>query len=209
MLFDFDGVITNSMDLHYRAWQSVFTQFHVRINKLDFYKMEGIGISRVGETLAKKYNINLGFLPRLIREKRKYYKEIDNFQIYDHLIPFLNFLKVNNILMAVVTGGSLQRVQKNIKMHLDGYFSGIITPEKVKHTKPSPEPYLKGAESLGLSAGECLVIENAPLGIQSGKKAGMIVIAIQTTLPAKYLKQADYIVEDFIKARMLLEKLLN
>ena len=208
VLFDFDGVITKSMELHYLAWQRVFDQFDKKIDKLEFYKIEGSGIHNVGRSFIEKFHIDTNLLPGLIEKKRKYYNEIDKFQVYSNLIPVLDFLKLKNILMAIVTGGSFKRVQNSVKNHLDGYFTSIISPERVKQTKPSPEPYLKGAESLNLSPDQCLVIENAPLGIRSGKAAGMEVIAVQTTLPKKYLQQADYIVDNFIQVKILLEELI-
>ena len=60
--------------------------------------------------------------------------------------------------------------------------------------KPDPEPYLKGAELFGLSPAECLVIEDAPAGIQSAHAGGLKVIAITSTYPAEAVKHADAVV---------------
>jgi beta-phosphoglucomutase len=209
VLFDFDGVVVNSMEIHYQAWQYVLNRFRIKIDRTEFFKMEGSGIERVGKSLVDIYKIDPKLLPGLIDEKRKYYDKIDKFQIYDGLIPLLNFLKIKRIPMAVVTGGSFMRVQSLVNKHLSGYFSGIITPEAVNRTKPDPEPYLKAAEILRLSSDQCLVIENAPLGIRAAKAAKMTVIAIQTTLPENYLKEADYIVKNFSQIKDIINELLN
>ena len=62
--------------------------------------------------------------------------------------------------------------------------------------KPHPDPYLNAATKLGVLPQECLVIENAPLGIKSAKRAGIYCIAICSTLDKSYLSEADKIVEN-------------
>jgi sugar-phosphatase len=74
----------------------------------------------------------------------------------------------------------------------------IVTCDDIKHGKPDPEPYLKGAALLGIPAKDCVVVEDAPVGILAGKAAGARVIACRTTAPESELKQAgaDWIVDD-------------
>jgi sugar-phosphatase len=74
----------------------------------------------------------------------------------------------------------------------------MVTSTDVQHGKPDPEPYLKGAQMLGVPAAECLVIEDAPAGIRAGKAAGARVLALRTTASDAELQQAgaDWIVDD-------------
>lgn len=74
----------------------------------------------------------------------------------------------------------------------------LVTSTDVKHGKPDPEPYLKGAQLLGVPASECIVIEDAPAGIRAGKAAGARVLALRTTARDAELEQAgaDWIVDD-------------
>jgi mannitol-1-/sugar-/sorbitol-6-phosphatase len=74
----------------------------------------------------------------------------------------------------------------------------IVTSSDITRGKPDPEPYLKGARALSLSPSNCVVIEDAPAGIRSGKAAGAVVIALQTTESDELLRAAgaDYIVKD-------------
>jgi sugar-phosphatase len=85
--------------------------------------------------------------------------------------------------------------------------SGLPVPEKlvswddVKYGKPNPEPYMKGAEFLGVSPADCVVAEDAPAGIRAGKAAGARVIALRTTAEDEELvaSGADWIVDDLSK----------
>lgn len=70
----------------------------------------------------------------------------------------------------------------------------LVTADEVSNGKPHPEPYLKGAERLGFKPEECLVVEDAPAGIQAGQAAGMKVIGIASTYAAKFLQQADGVI---------------
>ena len=74
----------------------------------------------------------------------------------------------------------------------------LVTSTDVKHGKPDPEPYLKGAEFIGVPASDCIVIEDAPAGIRAGKAAGARVIALRTTATDAELHEAgsDWIVDD-------------
>ena len=71
----------------------------------------------------------------------------------------------------------------------------LITADDVTHGKPHPEPYLKGAEGLGFAPAQCLVIEDAPAGIESGRSGGMKVVGITSTYAAAKLAHADAIVK--------------
>jgi sugar-phosphatase len=81
----------------------------------------------------------------------------------------------------------------------------ILTSDDVTRGKPDPEPYLKGAALLGLPAGKCLVFEDAPAGIRSGKGAGALVVALTTTSPDKELEQAgaDWIISGYSQITLL------
>ncbi len=70
----------------------------------------------------------------------------------------------------------------------------LVTADEVTHGKPHPEPYLTGAQRLGFKAAECVVIEDAPAGIESARAAGMKVIGIASTYAAKFLGQADAVI---------------
>ncbi len=77
----------------------------------------------------------------------------------------------------------------------------------MSETKPSSQPYLLAASELKVDPADCVVVENAPLGIRSGKAAGMKVIALTTTLNAHHLREADVVVANFTDLLQTLKKL--
>ena len=78
----------------------------------------------------------------------------------------------------------------------------LVTADDVQRGKPHPEPYLRGAELLKVNPAECVVVEDAPAGIQAARAAGMKVISLPSTYPASQLREADAIVSGLAKIRV-------
>jgi len=96
---------------------------------------------------------------------------------------------------AVVTSGS-RLLAKNRLLHCGLPVPDVlVTSDDVVNGKPHPEPYLKGAAGLGFAPGDCIVIEDAPAGIQSARAGGMNVIGMASTYPAEVLGQSDVVIK--------------
>lgn len=96
---------------------------------------------------------------------------------------------------CVVTSGTRHLAVSRLRLARIPPPNIMITADDVLHGKPHPEPYLKGAELLGVNPAECLVIEDAPAGIRSAHSGGMKVIALTSTYPASALGEADAVVQ--------------
>ena len=110
----------------------------------------------------------------------------------------------------VVTGSGMRSLLDNLNLALPAVFQRdrMITAFDVVKGKPDPEPYLKAWERSGLKKEQCFVVENAPLGIRSGKAAGLTVYAVNTgVLTKEDLAQADQVFDsmkellDFLKTK--------
>ncbi len=95
---------------------------------------------------------------------------------------------------GVVTSGSRLLAESRLRHCGLPVPKVLVTSDDVVNGKPHPEPYLKGAAGLGLAAAECLVIEDAPAGIQSAQAGGMKVVGIASTYAAAKLKAADAVI---------------
>jgi mannitol-1-/sugar-/sorbitol-6-phosphatase len=97
---------------------------------------------------------------------------------------------------GVVTSGSRPLASNRLRYCGLPVPKVLVTADDVAHGKPDPEPYLKGAEWLGFASAECMVIEDAPAGIESARAAGMKVIGMASTYGAGRLGHADVVVEE-------------
>ncbi len=199
ILFDMDGVITDTMPYHFRAWRKIFGNLGIKINYYDIYKREGQkGIESVKEIFNEKgREFILKEAKEILAEKEKLFKSIVKVRFINGSKSFLNFVKKKGLKLGLVTGTSDHELKKILPIHIYAKFDAVITATDVQKGKPNPEPYLKCLKRLRISPSEAVVIENAPFGITSAKESGIFCIAISTHLPPKFLKEADLIVHSF------------
>lgn len=195
VVFDFDGVIGDTMSDNCRAWKEAFAPY-AQITDIDYYVLEGMGRFQIAEYLVKQYNLNRDIEPLLVEAKEANYSMNNSFRIFEGVFEIFDQLAKKNIKMAIATGASRSRLDATLDSHLLHQLSTTITADDVSQHKPHPEPYLKAVNKLNISPDECLVIENAILGIASAKAAGCICYAIETTLGKEYLAKADAIFDN-------------
>jgi sugar-phosphatase len=106
---------------------------------------------------------------------------------------------------CVVTSGTRHLASERLRFFGIPAPKVMITADDVATGKPHPAPYLKGAERLGVDPAECLVIEDAPAGIQSAHAAGMKVIALASTYPASALGEADVVIPKLQRIQVALD----
>ncbi len=200
VLFDFDGVILQSMPVHARLWQEILArEYDLKITARDIYLDEGRTTDAVAEIIFQKYgrSISAADAHKIAEQKQAAYFNAEKPEIYPEIPGILQFLKKKHVQTAVVTGTRRANVDRALPPVLQPYFDEFITAEKYQNGKPHPEPFLNGAKFLGLKPDECIVVENAPLGVMAAKNAGTYVIAVCTTLAPQDLREADEIVPDF------------
>lgn len=197
VLFDMDGVITDTMPLHYESWRRAFEMYGVNVYTMDVYLREGMRSEEMARAIAgdKGKDLPGDTIKKIVEEKTRIFEglSMESAKAFDGVPETLRMLRNNGIKLALVTGSRRSSVDVVLKkVGLDSAFDVIVGAGDVKEGKPSPEPYLAAMEKLDMPALNCVVVENAPLGIISARaaKAGY-VIALTTTLEASYLEEAD------------------
>lgn len=206
ILFDMDGVILDTMPYHFNAWQEIFGSLGIHLEKFDVYKREGErGIVSISEILSDYgKDLNLEDRQNLLKAKERLFKKIARPKLFPAVIPLIGDLKKKGYLLGLVTGTSRDEVEHVLPASLIKAFDVIVAGDEVKRGKPAPEPYLKAIRALKIRANEVIVIENAPYGIESAQQAGAFCIAITTSLPREYLKDADIICDSLEEVRELM-----
>ncbi len=179
VLFDLDGVVVDS--------ESIYTQFWSDIDKLYPTGVENFAIAIKGNTLQR---ILADYFPdndvkQDILERIKDFEINMRYKPFAEAIRFINELKRNQFRIAIVTSSS-QKKMDNLYAQNPGFremFDAVVTGDMVSHSKPDPEPYLLGAEAIGVAPESCYVFEDSISGIESGIRAGATVIGLATTLP--------------------------
>jgi len=198
VIFDLDGVLIDSMPHHVRAWQEVFRTFGVELPADELRKHEGEKAKITIGRLAQKHGLRFSDqqLEDLVEQKRQIYRRSAPRGLRPIAQQIIRLLQDGGFQLAIVTGSVRPNLEWTLSPAELAHFQTIVTSDECHNGKPSAEPYLRAAERLHLPPSQCLVIENAPLGVQSAKAAGMKCVAITTTLPAEALYAADWILPD-------------
>lgn len=208
ILFDMDGVITNTMPYHYKAWRQIFKSEGIEVTHLDIYSREGQrGIFSVKEIFAKyKKSLTQEKAHKLLEDKEHLFKRIVKTRFVPGSRSFLKEIHKEGFLAGLVTGTARHEVLKILPSSILECFSAIITGTDVKKGKPHPEPFIKCLKALKVRAKDAIVLENAPFGIRAAKAAKIRCLALETSLPKAYLKEADHVFHSYkdIENRMKL-----
>ena len=201
--FDMDGVLFNSMPHHAIAWEEVMKEHDLPFTAYDCYLNEGrTGESVIREAMWKARNRDAtpDEIKQIYTEKSERFnllaQQAGGTVVIDGVAEVLRYVQSTGSQIWVVTGSGMRSLLDNLNNVLPPVFQRdrMITAFDVTHGKPDPEPYLKAWERSGLQKEQCFVIENAPLGIRSGKAAGLTVYAVNTgILTREDLAQADQV----------------
>ncbi|MBS3075009.1 HAD family phosphatase [Candidatus Pacearchaeota archaeon] len=195
ILFDFDGVLAETMEELFLAWKNAFFKFNLDIKKEDYFILEGMKVLEIAKAISKKYLVNPN-PSEIVKLKDEYYFQNNRFKFYNGIISLVESLKKNGKSLAVVSASSKEKLEKTVPKDFLEKFDAVVCSEDYFNGKPDPEPYLTAMKNLNVSPEECIVVENAPLGIKSAKKAGAYCIALTTTLDKEYLKEANVILNN-------------
>ena len=185
VFFDQDGVLYNSMPYHAESWAWAMTKHGLPYTPMECYRNEG----RTSTGVIQEHHQQMfgtPATPELIEaiyaDKSAHFTEMTGG--FPGIIPdvdkVLQYLHQSGIECWVVTGSGQRNLIDGLNKTFDNVFKGIISSFDVTHGKPDPEPYLKAWERSGFLKEECMVVENAPLGVRAAKAAGLFTCAVNT-----------------------------
>lgn len=206
ILFDFDGVLAETFPYHLEAWTRVFSERGIKANAKVVRLNEGAPAWKIGQAIAMDAGVELSEdeLKEIAQRKNEIFRATNRAGVYEGVWELIELSKHRGLKVALVTGTDFANLQAVLPQSLLAAFDEIVKDGDTERGKPYPDPYLKAAERLRLEPDECLVLENAPLGIRSAKASGAFCVALMTTLPADQLKEADVVVMDH---KIVLERL--
>lgn len=198
ILFDLDGVIVDSLHYHYLAWDQMFQKYGSNVTEESVLLTEGMNSFEILPLMLQQTGVDLPVEEhnKFIEAKRSLFREIAKLSYYPNAFETIAELRKRGYMTALVTACARKNMEKSVDLEKQKLFDFIISGDDVERAKPSPDPYLTAQKTLGVDVSECVVIENAPLGVESAKNAGMICIAVESTLGREYLQKADFIVNE-------------
>jgi len=185
-IFDHDGVLVDSLELHQLAWAELGRRTGLAITAEfihETFGMTNFSIFRrlLGETLTDAE------ISRLSDRKEECYRDVARGRIHlmDGVREVLDALTARGVRLAI--GSSGVRANLELTVHecgLDARFAAIASLEDITRGKPDPQVFLVAAAKAGVDPSRSVVFEDAPVGIQAAKAAGMYAVGLTTTRPA-------------------------
>lgn len=194
VIFDLDGVLVSTDELHYRAWKAIAQKLGVPFTREDNMRQRGVSRMESLEVVLEK-------CPRTFTQKEKVALATEKNDLYRAMLSDLSpadalagvprtleLLKKRGIVLAV--GSSSKNAPEILaRTGLDKHMQVVVSGLDIAHSKPHPEVFSKAGERAGFLPEECLVVEDAETGVQAGKAASMRVLAVGA---AKDNQQADF-----------------
>ncbi|MDP9044421.1 MAG: HAD family phosphatase [Pseudomonadota bacterium] len=185
-LFDLDGTLIDSMPHHQSAWDAWHVRHGLPMDSDGFFAATA-GRSNPEILVDLFPDHSADEIQALADEKEGLYREIAARSL--GLIPgaqsFVERARAARLPLAVCTAATPLNMALAFDRHgIDRWVDTVVSPADGLRGKPHPDIFLEAARRLGLAPADCLVFEDAPLGIEAARRAGMKAIALTTTLPA-------------------------
>jgi beta-phosphoglucomutase family hydrolase len=197
ILFDLDGLMVDSEPHSLASWEAMLKERGATLDQLTIDSILGLRIDATARTLIDKYQLP-DTVQGLSDAKTEYQIAHlnSNVQPMPGLIELLDEIDRRGLKKAVASSGIRRYVEAVLRANgLLDRFSVIITGDQVAHGKPAPDVFLAAARALRVEPQHCLVLEDAPAGVQAAKAAGMMCIAVPDHSVAQLdLSQADRVV---------------
>lgn len=193
VLFDFDGVIVDSEPFHLMAWEDTMRGFERSFPSHRGGEFVGVPDDQIALSLVADFSLPIK-PHQLLEKKREVFSGYicKDLHMYEDLKNMLCLLTGKKLGVVTSSGASIVIPSLRSFGVLD-VFQTVVCADDVLVHKPAPDPYLFAATRLGVATNSCVVVEDSPPGIASGKAAGMFVIGVTTTVGPNELKGADVI----------------
>jgi HAD superfamily hydrolase (TIGR01509 family) len=171
-IFDFDGILVNTMELHFQSYKSALEEVSVPLDRKKFYSQAGMTGREQIKYFADRAGVTID-VEEVYRRKSELAKgNTDRAAKIECNIELLETLKKNGAKVAIATGSSRPSILP-IMEKFDIRVDAIATSEDVSRGKPHPDLFLCAAEKLGVQPQNCIVLEDSDVGIEAAKNAGM------------------------------------
>ncbi len=201
VIFDMDGVLIDSWELHYQSWNVTGKKYGFSIDREKFGKHFGQTCDSFVKTICDDHGTELDEdeIERWLAVKDNYYRENfkDSFKEDVAVTNLINNLNENGFRTGVGSSAPRENIQDLVELMPSGeLLKKFISGNDVKEGKPNPEVFLLAAEKLGVLAKKCAVIEDSIHGLNAARKANMVAIGITGTHDrATLAKHADLVID--------------
>lgn len=181
VIFDLDGLMVDSEPVHFKAYEKALSELGKKLPEHDYAEYYvGISDHDAAQDMVKRYNLPISADELLVRKAQVFAQLLPgNVVPQKGLFDLLHDLRAHGYKTAVASGAMLPDIKQIIaSLNLQDSFDALCSADSVQHGKPAPDLFLLAARTLDVPPQNCLVLEDAPAGVQAAKSAGMKCYAI-------------------------------
>lgn len=180
LIFDCDGTLTDSMPVHYVAWQRTMASYGIQFPEDRFYSLGGMPTEKIIRLLANEQQIKVDAAAASIAKEDAFLELLHLLEPIDYVIEVARHFH-SRLPMVVASGGFREVIKKQItQIGCDGLFDDLVAAEDTQRHKPEPDVFLEAARRVGAEPQHCLVYEDSELGLQAARAAGMDYIDVRS-----------------------------
>lgn len=180
-IFDCDGTLADSMVVHHKAWQAAFA-LHGASFSFDwelFTSRAGMSLPATVSALNEQFGLALDPERVAASQRAEYDRFLSSVQPIVEVVELAKRM-ARSRPVSVASGGERRVVERTLELlGLRQTFSIVVTPEDVKHGKPAPDMFLLAAQRMGVDPSDCVVFEDAALGLEAARRAGMDAVLVR------------------------------
>ena len=177
-LFDCDGTIADSMPLHYVAWRDALAAWNCEFPEKLFYDWGGYPTAQIVRMLNEKQGLRMPVDEVLHKKEWLYHQSLPKLKAVPEVLEHIE-AAYGRLRLAVVSGSTRDSVDASLRtLGLLERFDAFVCAGDYAKGKPDPEPFLLAAARLGVQPESCLVFEDADLGIEAARAAGMASVKV-------------------------------
>lgn len=198
LLFDLNGTVIDDMEFHAQAWHEILTTDLGADMSWDDVRKEMYG--KNSEVLARIFgedHFSGDEVHRASLKKEQYYQKAykPHLKLINGLDGFLKDAAAHQVKMAIASAAIMDNIDFVVdNLGIRSYFGALVSADDVENSKPDPETFLKAAQKLQAEPADCIVLEDAPKGVEAAQNAGMRCIVITTAHPKEDFAQYDNVI---------------
>lgn len=212
VIFDMDGVLIDSVRFHWQAMNQVLASYNIHIEDDQLRNYIGQSVLHQLNQISEKFQTPLD-IDLIIEELKPIKEELQKgIQPKEGVKRLIELLHQNSIPIAIGTSSTTADTKRKLTdAGIFHSFETLVTHDDVTKHKPDPTVYLAAAEKLHVQPSRCIVIEDAPSGIEAAKRAGMKCVAVLAPYTSEEdLRKADVVVRSLLDVNMeLLSEMLT
>ena len=206
VIFDMDGVIIDSEEIHKKAYYETFNSLGVNVSEELYKTMTGSSTINAFQKLVNHFNLD-DIPEELVLQKRKryvnFFENDPTLSLVNGVKELIQFLHKQNLTLVLASSSAMVNINRVFsRFDLNKYFTAKISGADLTASKPHPEIFEKATILGGVSKEHCIVVEDSDNGIEAANKAGIYVVGYKNPLVSdQTLKNADLIIKDYNKLK--------